>query len=970
MAALAVGAVACLGLGLFAAASMAAVAPYGGPLRYPYLCNPALSTHAPGEAAAWPGSDCCVKTFGPGTGPNWSCADTDAATDWHNILLLVTDDQAYCQYGFMAGVCSRPRDLGGGQTEWVSCTAELDCRQACVAHNGARACATDLTRACMVDADCTTPPDAPPDLGSCVATADLGTCTGSGASCAHTGECPSPQTCDKAAPPTNPDPPLRLNERACRNRQPQRRDTDHPYCSGSILDKTHLQHDRANAPCTDTPIEARPGLRTPHLDALAAEGVVFPRAYAAGVRCNSSRRAMMHGRYQRHLQYFFEGSGPGERECHRGGSDLANRGRGCDVTDGSTECEPTGECEQAYTIGRWGKEAQAASGSPPLDTASVCQGPAGAKTCVVTGAACTDDDDCPGPYVSYAFGKTESFTSGKGGFDSNWSDTKSGMGKIECTEKNVAEAACLDALDDRGAPPAEDPAGGELRYGDRPHFQNPYLQAFFDVPGPSLYQLTHAIDGRDPEPAQGGPVMVQPSGTYWVQRRPFFIWFGPELPHAGPTPDLLLQHLYDPAPGDGQAPYEGEEFEHYARVSWLDAAIGGVRYHLKRACTCARDGSIRSLYDNTVLIVLTDHGFLPYKSKGTPTEDCQRTPLVISAPADRNDADLTLADRVFWDEVPNAIDLLPAILEYSETTTGQDRRWFAASQALEEDYPHGRPLRTLITDLRNGALPASRRQLIFGEKSESGANNNYNPDSGLPRYVLNRPGLFGVCTTAFVNGAYSHVHPCLSDADCTAQTPSLGSCVCPPGSAPGCTTNEPNDGKWKRCENRPWKRCATDSNCQQPGFFGGADCLGGTCRTLTGSYKDFAGKTCTQQAQCFPPGVCAPLVLKAVADTSSGGNSTITRLYDLGWNPDETDVDQQGAPLQLLARLGLNYMTAGTGDLLERLAKCIDTFSFLRDRSTPSDGKNETWKDIENCPAPLGNWYQPQTAGLLWWDAP
>jgi hypothetical protein len=496
------------------------------------------------------------------------------------------------------------------------------------------------------------------------------------------------------------------------------------------------------------------------------------------------------------------------------------------------------------------------------------------------------------------------------------------------------------------------------------------------VKGPSLYHVTEAIHGREPDaPAIGGQVMVQvmvpPPGTsYWVQRRPFFIWFGPYMPHAGPSYDVLFEHLYDPAPGGLAFPYHEEEFQHYARVSWLDAMIGGVRYHLKRACACAPDGSIRSLYDNTVLIVLAGHGFLPYRSKGNTTEDGQRTPLVISAPEDRTDASLTLADRVFWDEVPNAIDLLPTILEYSKVPGGQERRWFDATQPLERDYPHGRPLRTLITDRRNGTVPATRRQLIFGEESASDAQNN-TPDGGLPRYVLNRPGLFGVCTTAFVStvdSAYKHVHPCLSDADCTAQSPSLGSCHCPPNSAPGCTGSGP-DVKWKRCENRPWKRCATDSHCTEYYIFTNLDCRFGQCQTLTGSYKDFAGKPCTSFAQCLPPGVCAPLVLKAVADTSTGGLSTITRLYDVGWNPDETDVDEQGVPLELKVRLGQDYMAAGTGDLLDRLAKCINTFSLLLDRS--GDGQRDSWKETPNlCPAPLGNWYRPPTPPYVWWNAP
>lgn len=958
---------------------------YGDAQRYPYLCNPSTSTHDAGEPSQWPGTDCCTKSFGP-TGANWSCSNVGAATNWRNIVLLIGDDQAYCQFGFMAGVCSKPLD-----GKWVSCTSELDCRRSCVAHGlgGNRVCATTVTgtpQTCTSDAGCASAPD----LGSCVGTADLGTCSGSVQSCAHHSECPSGQTCNKAAPPAPPafpKVPLRLNEHACRNRQPQRRETDEPYCGTSTLDKKHLLFDRARAPCDNTPIEARPPLVTPHLDELAAEGVVFPRAYVPGIRCKNSRRGMMHGRYQRHLQYLFENTGQGQHECTRSASNLANLGRGCSPGDGSSECTGV-DCDDAYALGRWAKEARTTGTpqKPPLEPDMLCQGQAGTKTCVGTATACRDgiegENDCPGAYVSYAFAKTENMAPGQGGFDDIWSDASKGIGHVKCSNLTAAaKDACLDALDDGGADAL--PTTGDLEYGDRPHFKNPHLAAFFDVQGESLYKITQAIDGRVPAPPQGGPVIVKvvpPTGPdYWVQRRPFFIWFGIFIPHVGPTPDGVLEALYDPAPSDGSPPYHKEEFQHYARVSWLDAVTGGLRYHLKRSCVCGANGQVQSLYDNTVIIFLTDHGFLPLDSKGFTTEDGQRVPLVISAPEDRGAA-LPLNQRVFWDEVPNAIDLLPTIIEYSQSGNGLDRRWFPGVSAnLDEDYPHARRLRALITARRQGSVSADRRNLIFGENSTPNAQTNNTPNSGMPRYVLSRPGLFGVCQTAFDNAGKKHVHPCLADQDCNTHSPSLGKCVCPPGSSSWCSGTG-TDGQWMRCVNRPWKRCAGDGQCVDFAFGVNLDCSGGSCQTRLGSYKDFAGKSCTvgQGPQCFPPGVCAPLVLKAVADTAdpNTGEATVTRLYDLGWNPDELNQDETGEALELKTRLGPLYMAqAGllVGErMLTRLTKCIDAFAKIVDRI--QDGKAETWSEKaalpKDCPPPLGNWYRPASGGNLWWDAP
>jgi hypothetical protein len=576
--------------------------------------------------------------------------------------------------------------------------------------------------------------------------------------------------------------------------------------------------------------------------------------------------------------------------------------------------------------------------------------------------------------------KTENLAPGQGGFELNWSDAGQGIGKIECGNLPSAQrSACLAQLDDG------DTAGPNLRYGDRPHFKNPSTAAYFDLQQQSLFRLVQAIDGGGSSaqyagsqaPAQGGSVMLN-AGAGWVQRRPFFMWFGPNLPHEPPHPDRILEDLYDPSPSDGETPYHQEEFYHYARVSWLDMMTGGLIYHLKRACSCAPGGGIRSLYDNTAIVFLSDHGFLPWQSKRTPSEDSQRTPLIINAPEYRV---TTPIERVFADEIPNAIDLLPTIIEYSQApVAGQNRRWFpgwaGGNADLQEDYPHDRPLRTLIAARHNSAVPTYRRNLFFGEQSTENARGNNQPASGMPRYVVTRPGLLGVCQLAYVGAqAPNHLHPCLSNADCILPGQNLGQCVCPPISGAWCS-GITGDTKWKRCVNRPWLRCAADLDCRS--MFGSAelDCLNGTCTTQTGayggSYKDFAGKACTRGDQCMPPGVCQPFVLKAVVDDLTGQppSNRIQRIYDLGWSPKDEPYPVSNSAIELLTRLGDAYLGLPTdsNSLKVRLGKCIDTFANQADRNV--SGVMDNWKETALCGLPLGNWWQPATPGLLWWDAP
>jgi len=915
-----------------------ALAPYGDAAhkvgdqyeRYPYLC---VLTESAGITASPEG--CCA-------GIGWTCPGSgeSPATDWRNIVLMVSDDQAYCQYGFMAGVCSRRHPT---TDDWVSCTAETDCKRGgCVVFDGDTVCATDvLTKDCTdPEAGCTACDpetgwtDCTVDLGSCVATADLGTCAGTGDpddSCAHDGECASEETCDKGEPPEDPDPPFRLNELTCRNRQPKSPGND--YCS-SNLDALHLSYDRSQAPCENTPIEARPVLHTPNLDELAETGVVFPRAYVAGIRCKNSRRAMMHGRYQRHLQYLFEDGGSGQKECPRETADFGYRGRGCKqkASQEAPECDTCDECsddlcEDAYALGLWTNSALATSTGASPGMASACVD----EECEDTGDACSDDDDCRGPYVSLAFAKTENMAPGQGGFDKRLSNSSKLLGLSTCDRRGVDTEECLDSIE---------PTDGALHFGEKPlpAFGTPHLETFFDF-NDHLARVTQAIDGYTTLPDdEFGPVMVpltspQTASTPWAQRRPFFMWFGIHTPHTNTTAPEIFRHLYDPDPGDPTDPYDPEEFAHYARVSWLDWIFGGLRYHLQRSCVCGADGTLESLEDNTVYIWLSDHGYLPDESKGNLTEDGLRTPLIVSTPEDRASTTLSPDDRVFWDEVPNAIDLLPTILEYSASgRSSEDRAYFSTTQALQVDYPHGRGIRTWISELRGTGSVDERRFLTFGEEGTSTAQGNNTVESGFPRHLVTSPGLLGVCDEEFEDVG-KHAHPCLSDADCNQHDPSLGTCNCPPGS-PSCTGTA-TSGNWGRCVNFPRWRCDEDSDCAAP------LCLSGKCASpgvfAPHAYADFANKACTDHVQCVPPGACHPLTLKIKSLQVDGGDvPTLDEVYDVESDPTDNR--------NILEVVGSEYMSPDmTTPLGLMFRRCLAHLSRIEDLS--GDNALDNWHD-------------------------
>ena len=165
------------------------------PETFGYLCDDQYL-----EPGGWPG-DCCQNTT-----PNPCDGPAPAATSQPNIVLLVSDDQAYCQYGFMAGLCSENADK--------DCWNEQDCISI--------------------------------GAGRCVSSVGKGLCPGGLRVCQLNADCPGNGTCNFE----DANRKLRLADPACRNRQPK----SDAECTG---DASGFQHknfffSRGDVPCAGT----------------------------------------------------------------------------------------------------------------------------------------------------------------------------------------------------------------------------------------------------------------------------------------------------------------------------------------------------------------------------------------------------------------------------------------------------------------------------------------------------------------------------------------------------------------------------------------------------------------------------------------------------------------------------------------------------------------------------------------------
>ncbi|WP_182868656.1 sulfatase family protein [Rhodopirellula sp. JC639] len=163
------------------------------------------------------------------------------------------------------------------------------------------------------------------------------------------------------------------------------------------------------------------------------------------------------------------------------------------------------------------------------------------------------------------------------------------------------------------------------------------------------------------------------------QNKPFYLWYAPFLPHTPHTPPKRLLDKYR----DGR-PITIAKY--YAMCEWFDETCGQLMESLRQ----------RGLDDNTLIVYLTDNGWIqnPEKngyaprSKQTPYEGGVRTPIFYWMPGK-----IKAGTRP---ELVSSIDIYPTML--------------AAAGA---PVPDDRPGLNLMPHLTSGdAIP---RETIFGE---------------------------------------------------------------------------------------------------------------------------------------------------------------------------------------------------------------------------------------------------------------
>lgn len=131
-----------------------------------------------------------------------------------------------------------------------------------------------------------------------------------------------------------------------------------------------------------------------------------------------------------------------------------------------------------------------------------------------------------------------------------------------------------------------------------------------------------------------------------AQKKPFFLWYAPLMPHDPHTPPQRLLEKYKAlTPSIHQARY-------WAMIEWFDESIGQLRESLKQ----------RGLADNTLIVYVADNGWIQSldnpkyapKSKQSPYDGGLRTPIFFHLPSKLK------AEQA--KELAISIDIMPTVL--------------------------------------------------------------------------------------------------------------------------------------------------------------------------------------------------------------------------------------------------------------------------------------------------------------------
>ena len=157
-----------------------------------------------------------------------------------------------------------------------------------------------------------------------------------------------------------------------------------------------------------------------------------------------------------------------------------------------------------------------------------------------------------------------------------------------------------------------------------------------------------------------------------AEEKPFFLWYGVFLPHTPHNPpERILKKYKAMGLPIGIAKY-------YANCEWFDETCGQLIDILEK----------RKIRDNTLIVYVTDNGWINQKdksryaprSKQTPYEGGVRTPIMFSWPK----GNLTPAKRK---ELVSSIDLFPTVLAAAGARIPKDVPGLNLMENLQQKTP-------------------------------------------------------------------------------------------------------------------------------------------------------------------------------------------------------------------------------------------------------------------------------------------
>lgn len=234
------------------------------------------------------------------------------------------------------------------------------------------------------------------------------------------------------------------------------------------------------------------------------------------------------------------------------------------------------------------------------------------------------------------------------------------------------------------------------------------------------------------------------------EKKPFFMWYAPFLPHTPHNPPERILAKYKM---EGRPPTIARYF---AMCDWFDETCGQLIDHLEK----------KGVRDNTLIVYVTDNGWIQSpksggyapRSKQTPYEGGVRTPIMFSWPAK-----LSPSERK---ELVSSIDLVPTILAATKAKIPDNLPGLnllenlQSEKAIERVAIFGESFAHDIADIKNPAASMLFRWCIEGDwkllLTYDGEVNRYK--STHPR-TEKRPQLFNLKDDSAENKNLAADHP-------------------------------------------------------------------------------------------------------------------------------------------------------------------------------------------------------------------